>query len=80
MAAQYQEIVMRFFFDVLGSRFSTYDYHGQYFDRQEDAADMARLIAMDLGTSETNDWVGSQVKVRCVAGQTLFSVPIRIAA
>lgn len=71
---------MRFFFDVLGAEARSYDYHGQYFDREEDAANMAKLIAMDLGNSETQNWVGSQVEVKCSAGKTLISVPVQIAA
>ena len=41
---------------------------------------MAELIAADLGYSEDNDWVGSQVQVRNVAGEMLFAVPVLAAA
>jgi hypothetical protein len=71
---------MRLFFDVLNEQFSSYDFHGRDFSRPEDAAEMAHLIAADLGCSETDDWVGSQLHVRDAAGETLFLVPIFLAA
>ena len=71
---------MRLFFDVLKQKSHAYDYHGGEFGRPEDAGQMAELIAADLGISETDDWVGSQVVVRNAAGETLFSVPVRLAA
>jgi hypothetical protein len=71
---------MRLFFDVLKQQSSTYDFRGGDFGRAEDAAQIAELIAMDLGCSETNDWVGSQVQVRNAAGETLFAVPVLVAA
>jgi len=70
----------RFFFDVVSTQSRSYDYHGRNFSKQEDAANAAELIAMDLGCSETCDWIGSQVQVRNVAGDTLFSVPVVMAA
>jgi hypothetical protein len=71
---------MRVFFDVLSSQSRFYDFKGRYFDKPEYAADMAELIAIDLGNSDTDDWVGSQVQVRNVAGDTLFSIPVLKAA
>ena len=71
---------MRLFFDVLQHQFHGYDYHGGEFGKPEEAAQMAELIAADLGISETGDWVGSQVLVRNVAGETLFTVPVLLAA
>lgn len=70
----------RFFFDVVNSQSRSYDYHGRNFSRPDDAARAAELIAMDLGCSETGNWIGSQVQVRNTAGDTLFSVPVVIAA
>ena len=70
----------RLFFDVVNTRSRSYDYSGRNFSRQEDAANVAELIAMDLGCSEMSDWIGSHVQVRNVAGDTLFSVPVVIAA
>ena len=71
---------MRFFFDVLGAQSRSYDFHGRYFDKLEDATNMAELIAMDIGCREPDDWVGSHVQVSNVAGDTLFSVPVLLAA
>ena len=70
----------RFFFDVVSTQSRSYDYHGRSFSRTEDAASVAELIAMDLGCSETDDWIGSQVQVKNAAGDTLFSVPVVLAA
>jgi hypothetical protein len=69
----------RFFFDVVTTQSRSYDYHGRNFNRSEDAAYVAELIAMDLGCSETADWIGSQVQVRNATGDMLFSVPVVIA-
>jgi hypothetical protein len=71
---------MLLFFDVHREDSRSYDYHGRYFHRHEEATQMAELIAADLGCSETGDWVGSQVQVRNSAGDTLFSVPVLAAA
>jgi len=71
---------MRLFFDVLNGKSRRYDFHGRDFGKPEDATQVAQLIAADLGFSETEDWVGSQVQVKDSAGQTLFSVSVRIAA
>jgi hypothetical protein len=71
---------MRLFFDVLKQQSRTYDYQGRDFGRPEDAAQMAELIAADLGVSDTDDWVGSQVQVRNAANEILFSIPVQAAA
>jgi hypothetical protein len=71
---------MRLFFDVQRQDSYCYDYRGGDFGSPEDATQMAELIAVDLGCSETDDCAGSQVKVRNVAGETLFSVPVLVAA
>jgi len=72
---------MRLFFDVLRSNPPpSYDYHGRDFSSPEEAAPVAELIATDLGCSETQDWAGSQVQVKNAAGDTLFSVVVKVAA
>ena len=71
---------MQVFFDVLSSQSRLFDFRGRYFDNPECAADMAELIAIDLGNSDTVDWLGSQVQVRNAAGEMLFSVPVQKAA
>lgn len=68
-----------FFFDVVSSQSRCFDYQGCNFSRSEDAAHRAELIAMDLGCSETTDWIGSHVQVRTAAGDMLFSIPVVIA-
>lgn len=69
-----------FFFDIVNPKCRSYDYRGRKLSRPEDAADVAELIAMDLGCSETDDWIGSQVQVRTAAGEMLFFAPVVIAA
>ena len=71
---------MRLFFDIFTKQTRSYDFHGRDFDKQEDAAQMAELIAADLGFSETTDWVGSQVQVKNATGEILFAVPVLLAA
>ena len=71
---------MQFFFDVLSPQSKLYDFRGQYFDKPENAAEVAELIALDLASSDTEDWDGAQIQVRNVAGDTLFSVPVLNAA
>ena len=71
---------MRLFFDVLHrDPPPSYDHHGRDFGRPEDATQVAELIAADLGCSATQDWAGSQVKVRNAAGDTLYSVQVAVA-
>ncbi len=71
---------MRLFFDVLSPNSRSYDYQGREFMRPEEAAQMAELIAADLGVSDTDDWIGSLVQVRTAANEMLFSIPVRAAA
>jgi hypothetical protein len=71
---------MRLFLDLHHQDSRYYDYHGDDFGRPEDAAEMAELIAVDLGCSETDDCAGAQVQVRNAAGETLFSVAVLAAA
>ncbi len=71
---------MQLFFDIEHQESRRYDYHGDDFGRPEDATELAELIAVDLGCSETADCIGAQIQVRNVAGETLFSVPVLDAA
>jgi hypothetical protein len=71
---------MRLFFDVLQKKISSYDFHGLDCGSPEDATQIAELIAVDLGCSENNDWGGSHVQVKNVAGETLFAVPVPVIA
>jgi len=71
---------MQFFFDVHSPQSKLYDFRGRYFDKLENAADVAKLLALDLANSDTEDWDGAQIQVMNVAGDTLFSVPVLHAA
>jgi hypothetical protein len=71
---------MRYFFDVVKQHSRTYDYKGREFHGPEEAAQMAELIAVDLGISETGNWIGSQVQVKNADDEVLFSVPVSAAA
>lgn len=71
---------MRFFFDVLNQNSRSYDYQGREFLKIEDAAQMAELIAADLGVSDTEEWIGAQVQVRTAANEMIFSIAVRAAA
>lgn len=71
---------MRLFFDVVRHQSNSYDFQGRELSSAEDAAQIAELIATDLACSETNDWVGSQVRVRNTDGDALFAVPLLAAA
>lgn len=71
---------MRFFFDVLNQNSRSYDYQGREFPKVEDATQMAELIAADLGFSDTEEWIGSQVQVRTAANEMIFSVAVCAAA
>ena len=64
---------MRLFFDLLKQESPSYDFHGHDVGKPDDAAQIAELIAADLGWSESSEWVGSQVVVRDTAGKLLFA-------
>ena len=53
---------MRLFFDIFKQQTPSYDFQGRYFSRPEDAAQLAELIAADLGCSEDNDWVARKFR------------------
>jgi len=66
----------QFFFDLRGAASDAYDYRGRRLSSPHEARDMAEMMALDLGCSETADWIGSKIKVRDVTGETLFSIPV----
>jgi uncharacterized protein DUF6894 len=70
---------MHLFFDVVGTQSVSYDFHGRVFSEQLEALGAAKLLALDLGSSETEKWVGSQVHVKDAGGQVLFSIPVELA-
>jgi hypothetical protein len=67
----------RYFFDVASPSHTHYDYCGREFAQPEKAKELAELIALDLGCSDDNGWVGTEVRVLDIAGLRLFSVPVR---
>lgn len=71
---------MRIFFDVVHEQTPSYDFIGSECRNLDAAARLAELIASDLGCSETNNLAGSQLFARNAAGETLFVVPVRLAA
>jgi len=66
----------RYFFDLNKTTANSYDYHGRHFRNPREARDLAEIMALDLSCSETEDWIGSIVKVCDSAGKTLFSIPV----
>jgi len=68
----------RFFFDVVHSASSAYDFHGRYFKTVDQAREMAEIVSFDLACSEQGDGT-SEIQVCDAGGQKLFSVPIQTA-
>ena len=64
----------RYFFDVRTGTRIRYDYRGREFDRFDKAKEMAELIALDIGCSDTETELDGEVQVRNVAGQRLYSI------
>lgn len=74
--------MQHFFFDIRSSERLHHDFRGRFLVN-DDARQMAELIALDLECSDTDDWTGAAVEVRDVRGGILCSVPVlqeRIAA
>jgi hypothetical protein len=67
----------RFFFDVSTAKGFLYDYEGRFFGKDEDARQLAELIALDLESTDASEWSGSAVEVRNIEGKRLFSVPVQ---
>ena len=66
----------RFFFDLIGIDLRSLDFHGRMLRSTEEARDIAELLALGLGCSETEDWAGSEIQVHDAAGRKLFVTPI----
>jgi hypothetical protein len=71
---------MRVFFDVVGDERKLYDYHGHFCPTQDHVLARAQLIALDLGSSETDDWIGAQIKAKNSRGEILASIPVVFAS
>jgi len=66
----------KYFFDLVSLKGCCYDYTGQILPGEPEALSIAELIALDLASTTSFDWVGSMVKVKDAAGTTLFAVPV----
>lgn len=66
----------KYFFDLVTPKGCSYDYKGQTLAEDREARRIAELIALDLASTASFDWVGTRVKVKDVVGTSLFSVPV----
>jgi hypothetical protein len=66
----------RLFFDLIGIDLRSLDFHGRMVSSTEEARDIAELLALGLGCSESDDWHGSEIQVSDEAGRKLFVTPI----
>jgi hypothetical protein len=69
--------MQRYFFDRVSETGAEFDFRGCEFANVEAAAEMAELIALDLGLDDHNEWVGWNVKVSNATGQHILTVPVR---
>ncbi len=69
----------RYFFDIICNTACTHDFHGRYFWSPEEARDMAEAVSMDLACTEKDECAGSEIQVRDVRGDLVFTVPVRAA-
>jgi hypothetical protein len=67
----------KYFFDLVTPKGCSYDYKGQALADVGEAGRIAELIALDLASTASFDWVGTVVKVKDVSGTSLFSVPVQ---
>ena len=67
----------RLFFDVVGPKGRSFDFHGRYFRNTDDAHEDAKILSLDLSCSDQGDWQDAEVQVRDAAGNRLFSVPVQ---
>ena len=65
----------RFFFDVASKTYVQYDYRGREFSDPDEVRSFAELLALDMGCTDDQDRA-TEVQVRNVGGEQLFSVPI----
>jgi len=66
----------KYFFDLVSLKGCSYDYTRHILPGEPEALSIAELIALDLASTTSFDWVGSMVKVKDAAGTTLFAVPV----
>lgn len=66
----------RLFFDLVGPKTRSFDFHGRYVRDTQEAEEHAQVLSMDLSCTDSEDWRGAEVEVRDVSGRRLFSVPV----
>lgn len=66
----------RFFFDVVHSTSSAYDFHGRYFKTVAQAREMAEIVSFDLACSEQSDGIPKSGSAT-PAGENCFRFPFR---
>jgi hypothetical protein len=66
----------RFFFDIVARHSRNYDFHGKYLTNSSEAQQMAEILALDLGISEEETWLGAEVQVRDERGAHILSLPV----
>jgi Domain of unknown function (DUF6894) len=70
-------LMSQYFFDVVGHEGSALDYTGRELRTDNEAYDVAELLAFDLAVKNADEGIGSKVTVSDVYGHKLFSVPIK---
>jgi hypothetical protein len=68
--------MIRLFFDIVGPKTRSIDFHGRYFSNPSDAHEDAKILSMDLSCTDKLDWRDAEVQVKDASGRQLFSVPI----
>lgn len=67
----------QYFFDVVGHEGSALDYTGRQLQTDNEAYDVAEMLAFDLAVKNADEGIGFKVTVSDVHGRKLFSVPIK---
>lgn len=70
----------KYFFDIVAGNAHTYDFHGRDFAEEENAFQLAHLLALDVEVGSGDECVRGSINVHNAAGHQLFSVPIAMAA
>jgi hypothetical protein len=65
-----------YFFDIVADGTVEHDFHGHRLHKQEEAHEMAELIALDIECTGV-DRKATEVVVRDINGTILFSVRVR---
>jgi hypothetical protein len=68
--------MQRYFFDFGFHTHVHYDFAGKCFVTEEQAREMAEMIALDVACADPDTSTNVEVQVRNIAGRRLFSIPI----